>query len=249
MAALGCQSGTISDPNDVASAGDETPAVIQAQLDNAAASLNDRKASREIGQREYDALITKIARDYLAQAKDTKVTSDNAWQWGDIYITARDWKQAEAALSFAVKADTGPAAENYLSLGRLMTDKLRLARVDAELGKVHEAVALTRSVFNVPPKAKAPILPAVLYEIVPAGQGKGADLELAELLKDAIDQHQSVLVDPTTNSGRDFLLARPHHIQKAWEVMSFLSAAAGRPDLAQQAAAEAHRAGESNVHV
>ncbi len=246
---VGCQTGQLSDPNDVSAAGDETPLVIQAQLDNAAASLNDRKANREINDRQYQALITQIARDYVSKAKDTTITNENAGAWGNVYITAKEWPQAEAALTVAIKLEQAQATADYLALGRLMTYKLQLARVDAEMGNLHDAVVLARSVFDVPPKAKAPILTSVLYDIVPAGIGKGSDLELADLLKDAIAQHENVLVDPSTNSGRDFLLARPHHIQKAWEVAAFLYKSAGRADLAQQAASEAHRADTTNIHV
>lgn len=245
----GCQTGQISDPNDVSSAGEDTAVVIQSQLDNAAASLNDRKARHEIDDRQYQSLMTEIARGYVSQAKDQTITNQNAGAWGNVYVTAKEWPQAESALNAAIKAEQRPAAANYLALGKLMTYKLQLARVEAETGKVHQAVALARSVFDVPPKAKAPILPAVLYQIVPAGLGKGDDLELANLLKDAISQHENVLVDPNTDAGRDFLLARPHHIVKAWEIAALLYKSAGRLDLAQDAASQAQVANTTNVHV
>lgn len=249
IGAAGCRAGTFKDPNDVAQAGILTPNVIQEQLEIASDELNARKAVGEIGDRRFHALMAQIARDYIAQAKDKTVNEGNAALWGEIFITARDWPQAEAAFELARKADFAQRTRDYVALGRYDTDILRLARVKAELGKVEEAVTLTRSIFDVTPKAKAPILPAVVYEIVPAGAGKGHDQELAELLKDAVAQHQQVLIDPNTDAGRDFLLARPHHIHRAWEMAADLYLNAGKPELAQAALDQAKEAAASTVRL
>jgi hypothetical protein len=245
----GCHTGTLKDPNDVATAGDQTPKVLRAQLESAADELNLRKARREISDRQYNRLFTKIAQDYLAQVKDKKITKENASDWGEVMIDARDWKGAEPALESAVEAERKPAGQDFHALGDFITDTLKLAQVKAQLGKVPDAVKLVRSVFNVPPKAKVPILTSVLYHIAPAGAGKGDDLELADLIKDSITQHQEAVVDPGTDGGRDFLFARPHHIQRAWEEAAILYASGGRQDLADQAMAQSRQAADSTVHV
>jgi hypothetical protein len=70
-------------------------------------------------------------------------------------------------------------------------------------------------VYDVPDDQSAPILPATLYEIVPAAEGKGHDKELAELLELAIRCHERTVVDIKTDDGRIFMAARRYHINKA----------------------------------
>jgi tetratricopeptide (TPR) repeat protein len=239
--AVGCTSGTLNDPNDVAAAGPGTPAVIMKQLKSASDSLNARKAQREINDRQFRRLMSNIAKDYIAQAEDTTITDENASAWGQVYMSARDWKAAEPALLRAVELQRNVSVADFQGLGQWVGNSLALASTQAHLGKVTEAIATTRSVFKVTPKAKAPILTSVLYDVVPAGFRQGADVQLAELLKDAIKQHQQVLVDPSTDGGRSFLAARPHHIRRAWEEIALLYASAGEREMAQEALDESHR--------
>lgn len=241
FAAAGCHTGTLIDPNNVAEAGVRTPEVVQTQIESAAWALNERKAKGEIDDRQYHALLTKIAESYVDQAQPFPITARNASTWGADLITAKRWSQAEEALQVAVDAGRGPSQRDYLALGDYIINVLRLALVKAQLGKVSEAVTLTKSVFDVPGKAKAPILPAVLYEIVPAGVGKGHDFELAELLKAAIAQHEAVIVNPNTDAGRNFLLARPHHIHRAWTEAALLYASEGRTEQARDAMERAQK--------
>jgi hypothetical protein len=249
VACVGCHTGTLKDPNDVSTAGPDTATVIMRQLEVASDSLNLRKDRREIDDRQYRLLITKIARDYVGQAKDKSITDDNAEIWGKVYSTARDWPNAEVALQRAVAVDRRAGKGDYKKLGDLVGDTLQLAAAQAHIGKVHEAVETARSIFNVTAKAKAPILTSVLFDIVPAGVRHGGGLELADLLRDAIKQHEQVIVDPNTDAGRDFLLARPHHIQRAWEEAAFLYQAAGKDDLAQQAMDEAQKINTTTAHL
>lgn len=241
ICAVGCHTGTLEDPNDVPTAGPDTADVIMRQLTVASDSLNARRERGEIGERRYRALITNIARDYVSQAKDTTLNNKNARTWAQIYKTARDWKKAEEAFVIAVKVDKDASKEDFNALGLWVGDTMELAGAQAHLGNVHEAVETARSVFSAPPKAKVPILTSVLYDVVPVSIGHGADLELAKLLEDAIKQHEEVIVDPSTDGGRNFLLARPHHIQRAWEEAQLLYETAGRHDLALKALQESQR--------
>jgi hypothetical protein len=247
--AIGCRTGTLTDPNEVRNAGITTPEVVRTQIESAAWTLNERKAKGEINDRQYHALLTKIAEDYVDQAKEFPLTTRNAATWGSVLITAKRWKEAEKALEVAIQSGKGPSQRDYLALGDYMTNVLRLALVEAELGKVPQAVRMTVSVFDVPGKAKAPILPAVLYEIVPAGSGKGYDLELAHLLKSAIGQHEAVIVNPNTDAGRNFLLARPHHIRRAWNEAALLYSSSGRQDLARDAIIQGERSEDAAVRL
>jgi len=80
-----------------------------------------------------------------------------------------------------------------------------------------------------------PILPAVLLAIVPAGEGKGHDAELADLLEQAAAQHEQVVVDANTIPGRIFLLARPKHIRNAFLKAAELYEKAGNSAKATEA--------------
>jgi len=244
----GCHTGTLKDPNDVPTAGPDTATVIMNQLHVASDALNARKDRKEIDDRQYRLLITKIARDYIAEAKDKSINDSNAPTWGQVYMTARDWPNAEIALQQAVKAEKAPVSD-FKKLGEWVDDTLALAATEAHLGKVHEAVTTARSTFFVPPKAKAPILTSVLLDIVPAALRHGGGLELADLLRDAIKQHEQVIVDPNTEGGRDFLLARPRHIQHAWEEAALLYQAAGKDAEAQQALNQAQKVSTSSANL
>ena len=248
LCTTGCHTGTLPDPNDVATAGVDTPDVIMKQLQVASDALNDRKANREINDQEFRLLMIGVSRRYLDQAKDRTLTATNASTWGQVYTSARDWQDAETALQKAVDVEKKPATADFHDLGDLIGDTLSLASAQAHLGKVPEAISNTRSVFNVPPKAKAPILNSILNDIVPSAARHGKYfLDLAALLNDGIEQEQQVLVDPNSDGGRAFLLARPHKIQDAWEEIALLDNAAGRKDLAQQALLEARLESMSNT--
>jgi hypothetical protein len=157
-----------------------------------------------------------------------RIPGRQAWEYGEMFITARDWPKAKQLLETAVK---NPPDED-----RRVNDNLRLARVQAELGDVATAVKTARKVFGTVDTSAAPILPATLYEIVPAGEGKGHDAELAALLEDAIGCHLRTQVDPTTGPGRDFLAARPFHVHRAWEKVVRLYDGAGETAKARAAA-------------
>ena len=247
LLSTGCHTGTLKDPNDVASAGPDTAAVIMRQLQVASDSLNARKDRKEIDDRQFRVMMAKIAQRYVNEAQDKTITDKNASLWGQVYVSARDWKDAEPALKQAVKAEAGPAKGDFRILGKWVGDSLSLASTEAHLGNVHEAVQTARTVFSVPAKAKAPILTSILYDIVPAGVRHGGSIELADLIKDAIGQHEQVVVDPSTEGGRDFLLARPAHIRRAWEEAALLYQTGGRSDLAQQAMDEAHQVPQASI--
>ena len=244
---VGCHTGTLKDPNDVATAGLDTPNVIMVQLQVASDSLTARKDRKEINNLQYRILMARVARSYIDQATNKTLTDENASAWAQVYFSARDWKDAEPAYQRAVKVEGAAPKSDFQTLGKWVGDSLGLSSVQAHLGKVHDAIVTARSVFGVTAKAKAPILTSILYDIVPAASRHGASVELGDLLKDAIKQHEQVIVDPSTNGGRDFLLARPHHIQHAWEEAAIIYEAAGRHDLAVDAINQSHAVAASSI--
>lgn len=220
------QLGTPADPNDPRVAGN-SPEFLRRMLKGASDSLLKREISGEISDVRYHQLVARAANDLLDQVKVGPITPEKAWEWGELYIAARRWPSAKAALEIAVKS---PRDAN-----RRVNDTLRLARVLAELGQVGDAVEVARRVFGVADNAAAPILPATLLEIVPAGEGKGADAVLAKLLEDAIAAEMRTIVDPETDAGKAFLMARPVHVEHAWAKVIELYRSAGQTQAAEAA--------------
>jgi tetratricopeptide (TPR) repeat protein len=219
--------GTPVDPNDARQAGMLTPEVLRRNLAGASDSLLDRVRRGEIDDAEYKELMAKAAQTLLSQVDIAQIPPNKAWEYGEVYITARRWPDAKKALEIAVKA-----AKNE---DRRVNDNLRLARVLAETGDVDGAIKTARSVFDTDDKAAAPILPATLLEIVPAAEGKKKDAGLARLLEEAIKCEMRTIIDPETQPGKDFLFARPFHIRRAWEKVVELYVKAGMDSEAQAA--------------
>lgn len=232
---FGCASAPLPDPNESAEGGSASLKALRGRLRDASNSLNERKARGEIDETQYRSLITQLARDLVQNSKLDSVESGDLWMLGEVFVTAKLWERAEEALSRSVAHSAKLKGEQFVLRGRWVGDTLMLARAKAELGKYEEALKLARTTFDELDTAKAPILPAVLYEIVPAAEGKGRDLELGTLVEAAIEQHRRVIVDASAPTGKDFLGARPHHIARAYKKAADLYANAGRIDLARKA--------------
>jgi tetratricopeptide (TPR) repeat protein len=226
---VGCQTAPVPDPNDPAKAGPNQAEILRENVEWASDAANQRVVQGELSRDQAKQLVSQYAAK-LTEKLGPGIPANQAWIYGDMYVTAGKWEEARQALRIAVKS-----AWNE---DRRVNDTLRLAVVEARLGNVAEAIRLTRSTFDVIPTGKAPILPAVLLELTPAAEGKGQDVELARLLEEAIQQHKQTIVDATRVSGKSFFIARPHHIAHAWEKAIELYNRAGRSDLAQAAQAK-----------
>jgi hypothetical protein len=203
-------------------------------------SLSNRleadKLSGRLTDEEAQGIIEREAKGLAAKIEIEHVGPTDAWQYGEVLIAAKDWGRAERVLKIAVDH-----ARKIGSDDRTVNDTLRLARAQAQLGKVKEAITTARTCFKVPDAGAAPILPATLLEIVPAAEGKGEDVELARLLEDAIAAHLRTKVDPESTAGKMFLLAKWHHIDKAWIKVIHLYQSGGRDDLAREAVSRMDR--------
>ncbi len=164
---------------------------------------------------DYHRLLMQEATESLLKGSSLgKVGPANAWQYADILINAKHWPEAKEALAIAVEH-----AKVVRDEDRRVNDSLRLARVLAELNEVPQAIAMARTVFDVDPKGRVPILYATTDEIIPAARGKGHDLELARLLEDAISLNTHVEVDPNSTPGQMFLTFRPVRTKAAWKLV------------------------------
>lgn len=226
----GCQTGTPPDPNDPNEVGSAQPEVLRRNLKYASDALLERQMKGEITDVQFHEMLTQYAKDLLGKLKLESIDPKKAWEYADVYRTAQDWRTTEALLRIAVKAAKDE--------DRRVVDRLRLAQALAHLDRVKEAIAMARTTFDGPSEGKAPILIAVLFDVVPPARGKGFDLQLAKLLEDAIQQTQETKVNPDSEGGRLFLQARPHHVRNAWGMVVELYVTAGRRDLADKATAK-----------
>lgn len=221
----GCQTKTLPNPN-AAGQGASADALTQ-NLRLASEEANRRVANGEIDESTAKELVVRKARELADAIVLDKTPEVDAWKVGDLYRSAQMWKEAEAALSIAIKS---PANED-----RRIVDTLRLAQALAHQGKAKEAIAISERVFDAKPTDSAPILPGILYEVIPPIEGRGNDKALAGLLEKAIAAHMATIVDHRSDAGKAFLLARKHHVSMAWEKVVFLYDAARLPNEASRA--------------
>ena len=225
----GCRGGQLPDPNDPRQ-GKLSADTINRQMRALNEGLAPRRFRGEITDEQWKELLARGAQELLQDTELDTVSPDEAWLYAEVLRTARQWKEAEPVLRVAVKH-----AKLTKNEDRRVNDSLRLAQALAEQGKVDEAIKVARSTFDVRPRDAVPVMMGTLYEIIPAARGKGKDVQLARLLQDAIAVHERAEVDPNTESGKLFLMARDRHIRQAWSTVVELYSDAGRPDLANQA--------------
>jgi len=226
LAACGCQSPTIPNPNDPDDVGLVTPDVLSTNLSVLYQFLADRVAKGEITQIKADEYMTEEAEKMVAHIKIKEIPKGLMWQYADVFRTARDWKRGKEAYEIAV--------QNAKNEDRRINDTLRLAQCVAATGDAKEAIRLAKTVMNAKPVDSAPILPAVYLEIAPKAEGQGHDGELADLILQAVKKHKLTVVDKDTSAGQSFLYARGYHIQKALHLAYDLYMAAGMKGKAQE---------------
>jgi hypothetical protein len=234
LAALsGCKNGTVPDPNDPNDVGALQPEVLRSDLKYASESLWERCLNKEITEGQFQSLMAQYANQLIGQMHIEKVPPKKAWEYGEVFRTAKRWKQAEIFYRIAVKA-----APNQ---DRFVNDSLHLAEAMAHQNEVAEAIPIVKATFNSKPQEKAPILPGTLLEFVPAARGKGQDVELAKLLEGAIQQEEQTIVDLKSEAGQSFQMAKRHHITNAWKTIIDLYTGVGKRDLADAASVRAEK--------
>lgn len=225
VAATGCRTYKMPDPNNPE--GQRiNPEILSRNVETFQHKLRSRIESGEIDDEERRRLITEYVQDHVEGLEAADVDPIFAWHYGDVFRELEEWTQAYEFYKVA--------AENAQSEDRRVNDHLRLAQAAAMLDRPDEAIQIARSIFDAPPTDKAPILPAILYEVAPAASGKGVDEEVAQLLVDAVDQHLQVVVDSETEAGLSFIVAKPHHISLAYTAAIRLHQNAGNIDKARE---------------
>ncbi len=202
------------------------PEIMKRNLNDAWQSLELRRERGEIDNTARDELYQLKVKQLIERIPED-ISDEQAWMYGDVYRDAKKWPEAVKLYERAVGAAK--------TEDRRVNDLLRLAQAQAAVGSVEAAAKSVRATFEAPPNEKAPILPAVLYEVTPAGRGKGSDALIADVLVEAIKQHMQTMVDPSTEAGQAFLAARGHHVKKAWTEAVSLYEAGGQREKAREA--------------
>lgn len=226
--AAGCQSGKLPDPNSENEIA-EHPEIMMRNLVNWRTRLDRKVAKKELTPAQRDQMMAERTNEYLQLITPEMATEENAWIYGDLFRDGGRWEDAyrlyDAARKLAKTED------------RRVNDNLRFARAAAKLKKHKEALEAVKSTFNAPAEEKAPILPAVLYEVVAAAEEdkKAPYGDYATLLEEAIKQHLVTQVDAASDPGKAFLAAKPTHLSRAWSKVVGLYQAGG--DMASARAA------------
>lgn len=236
----GCQTGKLPDPNSTEEVV-QAPEIMMRNLVNWRMRLDRRVARRELSPEERDAIMAERVKAYVDLISPQMATAENAWIYGDLFRDAGRWKEAYGLYDMARKA--------AVTEDRKINDNLRFARAAARLGRHDEALAAVKSTFTAKPEDKAPILPAVLYEVVPAAEqsGKRPSALYARVLEEGVRQHLQTVVDASSEPGKAFLTARPTHIQRAWSKIVSLYQEAGDLKEARAAIARADTINKQSV--
>lgn len=195
------------DPNLPGPDGQRSIATLESELRQMWRVVEGRRARKRLTDEQADRIFREFARERASAIKIEQIPLDEAFRYGEIFRAARLWSAGRIVFRAAV--NVAPNED------RRVNDTLRLAHCEAELGNVTEAVRLVRSTFDAPPGNKPPILLATYLEIVPALEGKAPGPDLAQLLRETMRQHQLAKVVEGSEPGRQFLLAREHHLRQA----------------------------------
>jgi tetratricopeptide (TPR) repeat protein len=192
------------------------PDVLMKNLKWTSDAANMRVERGEISEARAKEIVAGYATDLTANIDLQRIRLDRAWEYAEVFRTARQWERARAVFEVAVA--------NPPNSDRRVNDSLRLAHVLSEMGRVEEAISRARSILDAAPENRAPIMPALTLEIVPAARGKGFDKELADLLEASIPIYEGTTVNEDSDAGKAFLFAKPFHIKHARKLIVELKA-------------------------
>lgn len=210
LAAVGCEFSPPPDPNDPNDVDLVEPKVLMRQLRWASDAANMRVNNGELTEERAKAMVAQEARRLVETIRPDSIPDDQIWEYAEVCRAGELWELANKLYPLAIEW-----AQSTKNEDRRINDSLRYSYVLAKLGKAPEAISLARTTLNAKPRESAPLLPAILLEVVPAAKGQKHDRELADLLDDTIEVYDRTEVDVTTPAGIDFINAKPHLIRRA----------------------------------
>jgi tetratricopeptide (TPR) repeat protein len=207
--------------------------MMRRNLSDTYLTLAERLQLGQLTPERLDQLLTEEARTMVRGINVESVPREQAWQYGEVFRTAKLWPQTARLYERALAHPPNQ--------GRLVHDTLRYAEALAKLGRVEESIAAAKKSLGTDPKFAVGVLLPVYLEVVPAAEGHGHDVELAELIELAMAEHVRALADPSTPEGRAFLAARPHHLLAASRLAERLYRRSGLPEKAETLAARTRK--------
>lgn len=207
-------------PNDLAKI--DAPDQVDAGweiLQSMVSKLEFKVTQGEISDKERTEFLKDECHELLQEIDEKSVPPISAWKYADMLRVTEDWPKAEKFLVEAVKTASTP--------GRKITDSIRLAHAMAKNGKVTESIQAIQPALDASPEDGPLVLPAVLYEYIPAAKGHGQDKKLADVLEKAIQCQLNSKVDVKSDEGRMFLAASRHHLRKAETEVEILRSSSG----------------------
>jgi tetratricopeptide (TPR) repeat protein len=228
----GCKPIDLPDPNNPKNlTADGVAKLLHSEIQSTADDLNARVVSGQITDAQREALLAKRASELLKEGDPNHSPPQDDWIYADLYLTEDNFSAAIPLLKQGIDY-----AETVKDDDRRVNDSFRLARALAATGKIEPALDLAQKIIASKPSDPGPVLPSVLLQLTPLTEGKGHDDQLAKLLEESIHEHLLEKVDPTSEAGKAFLIARPFHIEHAWQKIIELLNKTGHPDQAAAAA-------------
>jgi hypothetical protein len=90
------------------------------------------------------------------------------------------------------------------------------------LEQVEKGLATARRALDAKSPASEALIPSLLFELVPLAQNQGHNLELANLLEEAIPVYDKTTLQRGSQRERDFIIAKPHLIKRAHAMAAWL---------------------------
>jgi hypothetical protein len=195
------------DPNDPTKNTLMAAEVLRRNLKVTSDAANMRVGKGEWGPRRAKRKVSEAAAEMVKHIQIEHIQPTEAWEYGEVLWTAKQWDKAADVLELAVKSAK--------TEDRRINDTLRLAQCYVALEQLDRGLTLARTTFNAKPADSEPLIPSILLELVPLARNQGKNEELAKLLEDAIPIYARTEMKSGTQRHRDFLVAKPFLIKQA----------------------------------
>lgn len=217
------------DPNDPAQNPDERARLLRKNLAETYRVLDNRVSNEDATPAQRDEVMRAEALRMANWLSSVGPKQSEAFDLGELYRSAQDWKEAERQFEIAVDFYQGRSEDLYVN------SLLRLAHVRAEKGESESVGTLIRETYSASRGNKPPILLGVYLEVAPALAKHKHFALAAKLVEEAADQQFLAIVNPDSTSGQVFLRTRPYHLRNAAKYAQTLWTDAGQPTNAERA--------------
>lgn len=197
------------DPNDVLQVDSGGLAIATRNVEQFFWNLEAKQANGDLDADRAKVLLEEYARSQVEAVRRTGAEKESTFMFGELLRAGKLWSEAQAAYEQVLKES--PDNEDLF-----VNSKLRIAQCMAAQDRVEEGLAAIRETFSASAGNKPPILLGVYLDFAPYAQGKGHDVELAKVIREAVDQHLAANVNPTSVSGQAFLGVRRIHVSRAF---------------------------------